>query len=158
MQLSIEDIFPARLAIGEQFCNRDEERKLLKRNIEKCRHMDLVSPRRYGKSSLVHQVVFDLHLPSASVDLFLAHNDLAITKRILQGVSEIVSAIMPSSEKLLGKIQTIFRAFKVSLGAKYFNIEASYTGVTFDAVDQVFNALSALAQLAKEQNKKVIFF
>lgn len=153
-----EDIFPSKLALGEQFCNRHEERALLKNNIAKCRPTVLVSPRRYGKSSLVHQVVTELNLPSASVDLFLAHNDLAITKRILQGVSEVVSMIMPPSEKLLTKIQALFKAFRVSLTAKYFNIEATYTGVTFDAVDQVFNALNALAKLAKEHNKKVIFF
>ena len=98
------DIFPSKLALGEQFCNRVDERQLLKSNIKKCRPTVLISPRRYGKSSLVHQVVSELNLPYASVDLFLAHNDLAITKRILQGVSEIVSNILPPREKLLARI------------------------------------------------------
>lgn len=154
----MEDIFPSSLARDEQFCNRYVEREWLKKNISKCRHMVLVSPRRYGKSSLVHQVISELDLPNAAVDLFLAHDDLTITKRILQGVSTAVSAIMPPSEKLLTVVTTFFRAFKVSLSAKYFNIEASYTGTTFDAVDQVFNALNSLANLAKEHEKKVIFF
>ena len=158
MQLNNKDTFPTKLAIGQQFCNRHKERDLLKNNIEKCRPTVLISPRRYGKSSLVHQVVFELKLPSATVDLFLAHNDLAITKRILQGVSEIVSTIIPPSQKLLAEVQAMFNAFKVSLTVKYFNIEATYTGTTFDAVDQVFNALNTLAKLAEEYRKKVIFF
>lgn len=158
VQLINEDKFPSNLAMGEQFCNRSAERALLKNNILKCRHMVLVSPRRYGKSSLVHQVISELDLPAASVDLFLAHDDLTITKRVLEGISKAVSVIMPPSEKLLMKIQTLFSAFKVSLGAKYFNIEATYTGVTFDAVDQIFSALNILAVLAKEQKKRVIFF
>ncbi|MCC2625089.1 MAG: hypothetical protein K0R14_962 [Burkholderiales bacterium] len=157
MQLT-EDIFPSKLAIGEQFCNRTKERSLFKTNFSKSRHMVLISPRRYGKSSLVHQVILELHLPSASVDLFLAHDDLTVTKRILQGISEVVSTILPLSEKLLTKLQAIFSAFKVSLTAKYFNIEATYTGATFDAVDQIYTALNALANLLKEHKKKAIFF
>lgn len=153
-----EDVFPSKLAIGKQFCNRHEERKLLKNNISKCRHTVLISPRRYGKSSLVHQVILELNLPSAAVDLFLAHNDMTVTKRILQGISEIVSIVMPPSDKLLIKVQSIFKAFKVSLTAKYFNIEATYAGLSFDAVDQIFNAFCSLAILLKENNQKAIFF
>lgn len=153
-----EDVFPSKLALNKNFCNRYAERLLLKNNILKCRHTVLVSPRRYGKSSLVHQVISELALPSASVDLFLAHNDLAITRRILQGVSEAISAIMPPSEKLLLKIQSFFSSFKVSLTAKFFSIEATHTGIVFDAVDNIFEALRSLAKLARDQNNKIIFF
>ncbi|MFN8769259.1 MAG: hypothetical protein ACK5Z5_04030 [Neisseriaceae bacterium] len=154
----IEDVFPEKLAIGDKFCNMHEERNLLKGNINKSRHTVLISPRRYGKSSLVHQVILELNVPSASVDLFLAHNDLTITKRILQGISEIVSTIMPPREKILSKIQSIFNNFKVSLTAKYINIEATYTGMNFDAVDQIFTALNALVKILREHKKKAIFF
>ncbi|MBP9742880.1 MAG: ATP-binding protein [Burkholderiales bacterium] len=152
------DIFPSKLALDQNFCNRQEERFLLKNNIAQCRHTVLVSPRRYGKSSLVHQVVSELAIPSSSVDLFLAHNDMAIARRILQGVSAAASAIMPPSEKLLSKIQEFFSSFKVSLTAKFFSIEAVHTGTTFDAIDNIFQALRSLAKIAKTHKNKVIFF
>ena len=154
----IHDYFPSKLALGKQFYNRHEERKLLKANISKVRHTVLVSPRRYGKSSLVHQVVSELDLPKAAIDLFLAHDDKAITRRILQGISDALSQIIPPSEKLLNSIQKIFRNFKVTLSAKYFNIEAAYSGGVFDAVDQIFEALQGLAHIANEHKKVVIFF
>ncbi|MGD9152894.1 MAG: hypothetical protein PVG30_04455 [Gammaproteobacteria bacterium] len=154
----MKDYFPLKLAQGDQFCNRAGESRFLKDNIAKCRHVVLVSPRRYGKSSLVHQVCFELKMPFASVDLFLAHDDRAITKRILQGISEVVTQIMPPSEKLLASIQTVFKHFRVTLAARSFNIEASYDAGVFDPVDQVFNSLQALAKLAKNKKKRVLFF
>lgn len=155
---AMKDYFPLKLAQGDQFCNREEERKFLKNNATKCRHVVLVSPRRYGKSSLVHQVCFELKIPFTSVDLFLAHDDKAITRRILQGISEVVTQIMPPSEKLLASLQAIFKHFKVTLAAKYFSIEASYDAGVFDPVDQVFNSLRALVKLAEKKKRKVIFF
>lgn len=154
----MKDYFPLRLAHGEYFCNRAREKKQLKDNISKCRHMVLVSPRRYGKSSLVHQVASELKIPFASVDLFLAHDDKAITKRILQGISEAVTQIMPANEKLLDVIQKAFRHFKVTLSAKCFNIEVSFGSGLSDSADQVFSSIQSLAKLAKDKKKQVLFF
>ena len=154
----MKDYFPTKLAQGDRFCNRKAERKFLKENISKCRHTVLVSPRRYGKSSLVHQVAAELKMPFTSIDLFLANDDRAITRRIMQGISETVTQIMPASEKFLAGLQKIFRHFKVTLSAKYFSIEAAYHAEVFDAVDQVFNALQALAVLAQDKKKTVLFF
>jgi uncharacterized protein len=151
------DLFPAKLAHGNRFCNRKNEKKLLKDNIDKCRHTVLISPRRYGKSSLVHQVVSELKMPFASVDLFLAHDDKTVSKRILQGVSELVTKIMPPGEKFLATVQKMFSHFKVTLTAKNFSIEASYNSGAFDTVEQVFNSLQNLAKLASKK-EKVLFF
>jgi hypothetical protein len=65
---------------------------------------------------------------------------------------------MPATDKLLGYVQSIFYNFKITLSAKLFNIDLTYTGSTVDAVDQIFEALRSLAKIAKEQQKKVIFF
>src|ERR1700676_2122256 len=99
MKPSLIDYFPSKLAKAPRFCNRIKERGLLSNNIKLGRHTVLVSPRRYGKSSLVHQVVVDLQLPCAAIDLFLAHDGKAITKRILDGISSAISHIMPLSQK-----------------------------------------------------------
>ncbi len=64
---------------------------------------------------------------------------------------------MPPEQKVLTKLQNIFSHFRVSLTAAGFAIDAS-GGLGFDPVDQIFGALKNLAQLAKQQGKKIIFF
>ena len=155
----MQDYFPSKLALGESFYNRIKEKEALRKNIAKARHLVLVSPRRYGKSSLVHTVVQELGAPFASIDLFLAHDDLAITKRLLTGISQAVSAMMPPEQKILQTLQTLFSKCRVRLSALGFSIEATYeAGSTTDAVDHIFSALSALAELARTTQQKVIFF
>lgn len=154
-----EDYFPLKLAQGKQFCNRVEERQFLKNNIEMARHTVLVSPRRYGKSSLVHYVVNELNYPFVSIDLFLAHDDEAVTKRILAGISQAISQLMPHTRKALELIQKYFINFKITLAVVGFSIESSFSpGQPQDAVELIFELLRSLATLAKNEKKKIIFF
>lgn len=153
----MKDYFPLKLALGNSFYNRKKEIGFLKNNISECRHTVLISPRRYGKSSLVHKVVSELKMPFASVDLFLAHDDQAVAQRILNGIAEVLAQIVPPREQFLSAIQKIFSHFKITLGMKCFNIEASY-GTGLEIVDQLFNALRSLAKLAAEKKKLVLFF
>lgn len=152
------DYFPAKLATGKAFCNRVKELKQLKLNISKCRHTVIYSPRRYGKSSLVYRTVVDLKLPYTIIDLFLAHDDHIITKRIMLGISNIISQLLTPSQKLLNVVQELFRNFKVSLGGHGYYIEGVFNSNTADTIDQIYEALSILNNLAKEKNRKIIIF
>lgn len=155
----MNDDFPSKLALGAQFCNRKKEKEFLKENISKCRHTVLIAPRRYGKSSLAINVVHELKVPLASVDLFLAHDDNAVTKRILAGISQAVSQLLPLDQKILVKLQSLFSKFKISLGVHGFNVDiALEANGRFDPVDQIFSGLQGLARLTKEQNKTLVFF
>lgn len=159
------NLFPSKLALGEQFCNRIEERKLLINNIHKARHTVLVSPRRYGKSSLVHYVMSELNIPFASIDLFLAHDDKTIIKRLLSGISQAITALLKPkdlksglSENLTSKLRKFFNKFQVSLNLGILQIELSHDRGELDVVDQIYNALNALAELATQKKKKVLIF
>lgn len=152
------DYFPARLATGNRFCNRVKEQAELKRNIELGRHTVLVSPRRYGKSSLVHKVVGDRKLPAAYIDFFMAHDDRAITLRLLNGIAEVVSQIMPVSQKTLAVLEKYFTRLRVSLSIKGFSFSLSYNEKEVDAVTQIYDALKSLVKLTENENKKVILF
>lgn len=154
----MQDYFPSKLAQGSQFCNRSKERAALHENIKQGRHTVLIAPRRYGKSSLVFKVVNESKMPLASIDLFLAHDDQAVTKRILVGISQGISQIMPLDQKVLAKLQRIFTHFRVSINARGFSIDASIATAGFDSVDQVLSALKGLAELAQQQKKKIILF
>ena len=152
------DFFPTKLATGQQFCNRVQEKALLQRNIDCVRHTVLVAPRRYGKSSLVLKVAEESTLPLASVDLFLAHDDMAITKRILTGISEAISQIMPIQQKMLKRLQHLFSQFGIVLTASGFRLELQGAVQQLDIVDQIYNALVGLDQLAQQQKQCILFF
>lgn len=154
----MQDYFPSKLAQGAQFCNRVKEKAALDENINKGRHTVLIAPRRYGKSSLVLKVVNESTIPLASVDLFLAHDDGAVTKRILQGIGQGISRIMPLNQKVLSKLQNVFSNFRVSLSAGGFSVEGSIATSGFDPIDQIFSALQSLDELAKQQKKTIVFF
>lgn len=154
----MKDYFPTKLAQGVQFCNRVNEKGVLHENIDKCRHTVLIAPRRYGKSSLVFKVAEESKLPLAAIDLFLAHDDATITKRIMTGISQALSCIMPTEQKMLKKLQGIFNKFRISLTAAGFSIEASFETTALDHVDQIYSALHSLNELAKQKKEKIIIF
>ncbi len=158
MQPSLVDYFPAKLAKAPRFCNRTQERELLSSNIQLGRHTVLVSPRRYGKSSLVHQVVLDMQIPCAAIDLFLAHDGRAITKRILDGIASVISQIIPLSQKALITAQGFFSHFKVVMEAGGFGLQFSHEAAGFGSVEQIFDSLKSLAKLAESKKKKVLLF
>lgn len=158
MKSMFTDYFPAKLAKAPRFCNRLKERELLANNIQRGRHTVLVSPRRYGKSSLVNQVMIDMRVACASIDLFLAHDGKAITRRILDGVSNVISQIMLPSQKTLGVIQGFFSRFKITIEAGGFGLQFAPDMAGFDPVEQIFTSLKSLDQLAESQKKKILIF
>lgn len=152
------DFFPSKLAKGEQFCNRLHEQESLKRNIELARHTVLVSPRRYGKSSLVHYVAAATNITFESIDLFLAHNNETVTRRILVGISNVICKLAPTRLKAAAIAKKYFNNFKASFNASGFGLELSRSTSLANPIDQIFEALRSLAHLAKEKKQKVLFF
>ena len=153
------DLFPSKVARGKTFCNRINERQQLKENIQQCRHTVLVSPRRYGKTSLVSQTISEIEFPFASVDLFLANDEKTITRRIVNGVADAMNKILPASKKILGKVQEIFKSFKISLGYQAYKLEYSFAdNSTANNIDIIYEALMSLLKLAEHHNKTVVFY
>jgi hypothetical protein len=62
---SSQGLFPLRVAKGENFCNRAEEKRRIQNNITNIQHTLLISPRRYGKTSLALQALHESKKPHA---------------------------------------------------------------------------------------------
>ena len=150
--------FYSKLEKGERFCNRVKEQQELKDNITQGRHTVMVSPRRYGKSSLVHRVVEASGIPAAYIDLFLAHDDQAITRRILDGVGLLLSEIMPITQKAAATLQQYFSHVKIGLSVAGFSLQASPETQMVSAVEQLYETLKVLNELLKKNNKQAIIF
>ena len=149
-------LFPSGIAINKAFCNRVEERGYLKKCVENNEHIVLISPRRYGKTSLITQVILDCKLPSTSIDLLLAPDAEYVKDAILNGVGALCSELLPEDETLKQKFISIFADFnpKVVLTAFGQKLELSSPLVS---VKTITDALMSLDVAAKVSNKKVIF-
>ena len=106
------DLFPITIAQGNAFCNRRSERKLLSQFILNGRHTVVVAPRRYGKTSLINQTLLDLKLPSTIIELTMATSIEDVEKIIINSVSRLLYAILPSSAKAKQKVLELFAWMK----------------------------------------------
>ena len=101
-------LFPAGIASGEVFCNRVKERDALLKSILHHEHTLVISPRRYGKTSLILQVLQENKIPCAALDLLPAMNKSYVNQLILKGVSDILNQILPKQTSIR---QKVFRFF-----------------------------------------------
>jgi len=98
-------MFPKTIAYDEAFCNREEERKRLRHNIESIQPTLVISPRRYGKTSLILRSIEEVRWPYAHLDLFLAFEEAKIVDRFLASIAKLVSQIIPLSIKAVAKLR-----------------------------------------------------
>ncbi len=150
-------LFPKTIATGEAFCNREDERKRLRNTIENIQHSLVISPRRYGKTSLILRVIEEMRWPYAHVDLFLAFEEQKIIERFLEGIAKLVSQIIPINIKAISKVRDFFKLFSISInvgdvsfGLKLESTQSSQTTIK--------SAIEGLENLLKKYKKNAIFF
>jgi hypothetical protein len=99
------------LLAAECFCNQVLARQKVLGNILKCKHMVLISPRRYGKTNLISQIVTENSIPCSKIDLFMAVDDDSICKFITDAIERAINEVIPFNPKVSEKILKIFHAF-----------------------------------------------
>ena len=152
------ELFPLRIASGKRFCNREKERKLLKGLIAQKRPTVLISPRRYGKTSLVYKVTEELKCPFCAIDFLTAYSDESICKCITSGIADLMTKIMPANLKTVEFLEKCFRDVKVSILSKLIEFEFAAVPEKTDPVKQVLEVLKGLEILAGKLNKMVVVF
>jgi len=111
--------FPLTIATGDNFCNREKIRMQIKNNIEQIQPTLLSAPRRYGKTSLVEQVLqYDIprsclknHF-SHSIELLMAHDLESVQSIILSGIGRLAGDILPFHKSAMIKLQGYFSAMR----------------------------------------------
>jgi len=96
--------FPQGIATNSSFCNREKERINLKYSIEVHEHVVLVAPRRYGKTSLITQALKESSFPGINIDFFFVLTQAEVSKTITEGVSKIISALLPKTKMACNKL------------------------------------------------------
>src|SRR3990167_6972078 len=150
--------FPQGIATERSFCNRDKERFALKNSIEMHEHVVLVAPRRYGKTSLVTQVLKENAFPGVCIDFFFVLTHAEVTRTITEGISTIISTLLPTTKtaclKLIESISTLNPKLTFSLLGQKLEIGTKQT--TEKSISELLLALDQFA--IKAQKSCVIVF
>ena len=152
-------LFPLGEAKGKAFLGREAESQQLFNNVKKGWHTLILSPRRYGKSSLVKHALRQLNIPYAEVDLFFATDELAVEKKILNATQQLLTRVSPSPDHWLKELVKIFKKAK-----KNWSISIKGIGLEFepenhkDIPENIFESLDAIESLLAKQRQKAIIF
>ena len=153
------NFFPTYLAMGPSFCNRKAELKRVMGDLDAGTPILLISPRRYGKTSLALRAIETLKLPYAHVDLYKAFSEEDVVRFILTGVGHLLGQLETTPKKLLVLAGDFFSRL---------NVQVSYhgagLGLSFKTKDQpqlteiLLSSLEKLNALALEKKQKVVLF
>lgn len=157
--MAYEEYFPRGVATGSAFCNRERERKRLAQNIDMGQHTLLMSPRRYGKTSLVRYVINEMNVPYGESDLFVAVDSKRIEQRVLAGVKMVFGNVSTSTEETLRSVRAYFKKMnsKWVIGTQGVNI-ALIPDHDSDPATNIMEALSALENLLTQKKKRAVLF
>lgn len=138
---------------NESFTNREQEIKKLVSNFENKINTIIISPRRWGKSSLVEKVATQVkskNIKIAKIDLFGMRTEEefynALANAVIKATSTKTEEWLEMGKKFL---KTITPKFTVELGEKQsFDLE-----LDLDAIKKHFRELLDLAEkIAKDKN------
>lgn len=153
----IESYFPTGIVTGNAFCNREKEREYLKKRLEQNSHVVLMSPRRYGKSSLIAQFTLDQHIPFASVDLLPTTSGKYVKNAIVDGVAQLLDFIMPRLKKSKQKLMSHFARMNPVIELSAFGQKIKLQPDEKTHEETIMKLLMSLDTVAKELNQRIIF-
>jgi len=157
--MDYETYFPKGLAKGPAFCNRVVEREQLRNNISTGQHTLLMSPRRFGKTSLVQYVINDLKILNGQADLFVAVDAKRIEQIILVAIKTIVRQVAGTIDNSVRSLTAAFKNINSQwiIGTKGINIVLTPDRDT-DPAQNIQEALRALEELLKKKKQKAVLF
>ena len=91
--------FPQGISNNETFCNREAERSFLKSAIESHENIVLIAPRRYGKTSLITQVLKENSFIGVYIDLFFSLTQEDIVKQINENITHVINQHLPKTKQ-----------------------------------------------------------
>lgn len=147
--------FPQGIATDSSFCNREAERASLKNSIAMHEHIVVVAPRRYGKTSLIMQVLKENAFPSITIDFFFALTQVEVTKMISDGVSKLMNKILPKTtlgrQKLMNSLISLNPKLSFNVLGQKIEMVAKQS-----SEKSISELLLALDQVAAQSKKNCV--
>lgn len=150
--------FPSRVALGANFCNRVEEKKRIKSNIKNIRHTLIISPRRYGKTSLVCETMQEARVPFGYIHFFNAFRDDIVLNRFVDGLNKLVAELLPKSKSAIAKFGEYFRHAKLSVSLVGVKVEVKLQPVSTNIIASIKGLLEDIDTLLKETDRHAVIF
>lgn len=150
--------FPTYLALGTAFCNRQEELQRMLYDLKGNTPILLISPRRYGKTSLALQAFAHIKWPYAHVDLYKALSAEDIGKFILTGIGKLLSQLESTPKKLLHLASEFFMSMQIKVVLEKTGIQLEFNQRKPSTTDIILKSLEKLHDIAKQKKKHVILF
>lgn len=143
-----ERYFPQGIATANAFCNRVLEKQQLKESIMAHEHTVLMAPRRYGKTSLMAEVLKENKFPGVSIDFFFVLTQADVRKNITEGVAKVISQILPRTKAASNKLISAVKALNPKLTFSMFGqeLEIGTKQTTEKTISELLLALDAFAE------------
>lgn len=156
----LENYFPQGLAEGQAFLGRKLQKKWLIKNIEQQCHTLLIAPRRFGKTSLVINVLKKLDIPNYELNFHLIVSAESVERKVIEAAQKIINQVVSSPESKLRTIQEFLSRAKKkwTIGFKdIVELELEPNNNT-SIPDNIFTALQLLEDLLDKKQKKAVIF
>lgn len=151
------DYFPLGTAYGQAFCNRKQELHYLRHNIAASRPTLIMSPRRYGKTSLALRAFTLAKTPYTHIDFYKALDASDVAQAVTHGVGDLLGKLESKPKQLLRLANDFFADLQVkfSMGELGLQVELHDQQKPEDKIQLI---LKKLHQFLVKRNKKAVFF
>lgn len=154
-----DQYFPQGVAQNDAFLGRQEETNKLIANINTGRHTLLLSPRRYGKTSLVRYAFTQTNYPYVEIDLFLSIDEKAIETRLLDGIQSLIQLFSEKPEQWINTLINFFKKSnkKWTIGFKGIKLELQPNN-NQDIAGNLLDAFNALEYILFNKKQRAVIF
>lgn len=152
------DYFPLSTAHGAAFCNRKEELAHLDQNTKMARPTLIMSPRRYGKTSLALRSFELSNITHTRIDFYKELNAEDIERAIINGVGTLLGKIESKPKQLLNLASEFFADMHVNVVLNQLKLSIEVKDKRKNPADNIQEALEKLHTLAKKKKLILVFF
>ncbi|MCF8296164.1 MAG: ATP-binding protein [Melioribacteraceae bacterium] len=134
------------------FTNRSEEIKKVKSILSSDNHLIIISPRRFGKTSLISKVIKEIDRPAIFLDLQLITNTEDFAAQLLKRVYRVYP---------FEKIKQIIKSFRIipniSLNPMNNEVDISFQSVTSVSI-LIEDVLNLIERVSDKKKKLIVIF
>lgn len=143
--------------MGSAFCNRVSERGTLARNISNITHTVIMAPRRYGKSSLIRQVLTENHCDYVWIDFLSVTSKEDAEIKIVKGINQLLFKLSPDLKKFQKQASEFVKSMtpEVNLGWMGQSLTLHMNGQP-GAQESLEDVLLRLDDYAQKVGKKAV--
>lgn len=152
------DYFPLSTAQGKAFCNRKTELAYLTKNIQMVRPTLLMSPRRYGKTSLVLRTFESNKTIFAYIDFYKEVTEEDIERSIINGIAQLLGKLESKPKQLLRLAGEFFSDFNIKVGLDSIGLSLEAHEKKKNPADTIQKALQKLHDFIEKKKMTVVFY